>query len=212
MIIIACNTASTLSLDSLREHISTPIIGVVPAIKTAATAALEKQHKSIGLLATPATVQRSYIKKLTEEFAQDLTLTSVGSTELVKLAEQKLNGETLDLSVLLNVIAPFVDKNCQQVALGCTHFPLLKQELESLAPSIEWIDSGQAIAKRAAHIKTTMTSDIAESESMQCNNPITPSAHFMSSCHIEQGLRRYLVGAGFDSITTGHSFANINAA
>lgn len=212
VIIIACNTASTLSLNSLREVISTPIVGVVPAIKTAASSATANHHSRIGLLATPATVDRSYTKELIEQFASGLDLISVGTTELVKLAEQKLNGEIVELSTLCKVIDPFIEQDCQHVALGCTHFPLLKTELQNIASHINWIDSGQAIAKRACHIKLsktyeakTATSSEPENAALQETNKST-SAHFISSCGIEEGLKAYLRSAGFNSIATEHAF------
>ena len=199
VIIIACNTASTLSLETLRKSIATPIIGVVPAIKTAALLANEQGENMIGLLATPATIQREYIKHLTEQFAQNLTLHSVGSTELVTQAEQKLNGNKVDLAVLSNVIKPLLDCKCRFVVLGCTHFPLLKNELEQIAPDIHWIDSGQAIAKRAAEIKRLHShKDLSMNVLARSNY----STQFISSGQIEKGLQQYLNKTGFSSITT----------
>lgn len=150
LIVIACNTASTVALEELRRLTSTPIVGVVPAIKPAA---LKSQSKVIGLLATPGTVQREYTEKLILEHASDCTVIKVGSTRLVELAEEKLRGKRIDLNEIRRELAPFfktsVSVKVDTIVLGCTHFPLLLEELESVVPyPIHWIDSSEAIAQR----------------------------------------------------------------
>ncbi|MDE1464232.1 glutamate racemase [Spartinivicinus poritis] len=164
IIIIACNTASTIVLPSLRDCFEIPIVGVVPAIKTAAQ---ETKTGCIGLLATPGTVTRHYTNQLIQDFASHCQIVKIGSTELVELAEQKLRGEQICLTQLKAVIQPLIlqtethqtqslsSHRPDQVVLGCTHFPLLKQELEQLAPGISWVDSGIAIANRVASLLLT---------------------------------------------------------
>ena len=127
VIVVACNTASTLALPTLRSLFTIPIIGVVPAIKTASALS---QNKKIGLLATPGTVSREYMDNLIQEFADDCIVTRVGSTELVRLAEKKLNGLAPSSQQLKSIIQPFIHNECDQVVLGCTHFPLLHEELK----------------------------------------------------------------------------------
>ena len=161
VVIIACNSASTIVLPSLRKHFDLPIIGVVPAIKPAAQLS---KNKSIALLATPATVQRSYTAKLISDFASDCQIVKIGSSELVTIAEQKLRNQTIDMAELEVIIGPIF---CQSTAvdtvvLACTHFPLLMDELQSIEKnraqsnsrqtSIIWIDSSVAIARRLEQI------------------------------------------------------------
>lgn len=149
-IVIACNTASTLTLEALRALSTTPIIGVVPAIKVAGEIS---QNRRIGLLATPATIERLYVEDLLNAFARDCLMTRVGSALMVELAELKLASEKpIDLDKLRNEIQLFIDHNVDSVVLGCTHFPLLREELSLIAPNIHWIDSSKAIAKRTQHI------------------------------------------------------------
>ena len=89
-IVIACNTASTVSLPALRAKFTDiPIVGVVPAIKPAAKLTC---NGVVGLLATRATVKRPYTHELIERFATDCKVHSLGSAELVELAERKLHG------------------------------------------------------------------------------------------------------------------------
>ena len=89
-LVIACNTASTVCLPSLRSRFDIPIIGVVPAIKPAAQ---ESSSKTIGLLATPATIKRAYTQGLIDEFAENCEVIRVGSSRLVDIAEMKLRGQ-----------------------------------------------------------------------------------------------------------------------
>ncbi|MDO3384985.1 glutamate racemase [Gilvimarinus sp. SDUM040013] len=154
LVIIACNTASTLALPALREQIGVPIIGVVPAIKPAAALS---SNQYFGLLATPATVRRAYTQKLIRDFAANCTVVPVGSASLVQLAESKLQGKAVDLDQLRSILNPFVRLSKQNptpekldtLVLACTHFPLLRDEIsEVLERPINVIDSGLAIAKR----------------------------------------------------------------
>ena len=153
LLVIACNTASTVALPRLRSRFALPIVGVVPAIKPAAQ---RSRNKIIGLLATPATVQRPYTDRLIQEFAADCTVIKVGSRELVQLAEDKLRGKAVDAGQLTPILAPFFANPAQSpdtIVLGCTHFPLLRDELAAASPAtVQWVDSGSAIARRVAEL------------------------------------------------------------
>ncbi len=145
--VIACNTASTVALSALREKLDIPIIGVVPAIKTAATLS---RNRCIGLLATPGTANRAYTDNLIQEFANDCQVIRVGSTELVHLAERVFRGEQVDHQNFHDILAPFkkADVAPDHIVLGCTHFPLVRRELSDCMPGVTWVDSGEAIARR----------------------------------------------------------------
>lgn len=147
IIIIACNTASTFILPSLRAKTTIPIIGVIPPIKPAA---MHSKTKVIGLLATPATIGRTYTCELIRDFASHCKTIRHGSTALVEISEAKLRGEPIDIELLRQEIKPiFVDQQLDIVLLGCTHFPHIKEELQQAAPwKVQWIDSGAAIARR----------------------------------------------------------------
>lgn len=156
IIVIACNTASTVVLEPLRQQTRTPVIGVVPAIKPAAQ---QSRRQHIGLLATPGTVKRRYVQNLIDSFASQCEVTKVGSAELVQEAENKLRGLPVDHSVVARVLAPFNPPHPTPdiIVLGCTHFPLLREELaRHLLPGTHLIDSGDAIARRAESLLQTL--------------------------------------------------------
>lgn len=149
IIVIACNSASTIALPTIRQHFDCPIVGVVPAIKPAAKLS---QTKVIGLLATPGTINRQYTRHLIQKFARNCQIISVGSSELVRIAENKLRGMIVDHDMLSTTVNPLRRESIDTVVLACTHFPLLKSELQLALPDIcNWIDSASAVARRVEY-------------------------------------------------------------
>ena len=154
LLVVACNTASTTALSELRDTLEIPVVGTVPAIKPAA----EKSKSGvIGVLATPATIKSKAMHDLIRDHARGCHVVTCGSMALVRLAEAKLRGHFLPDAVLQQAIAPLfredAARSIDHVVLGCTHFPLLREELERIASStIAWFDSGSAIAARVATI------------------------------------------------------------
>ncbi|MEP1230102.1 MAG: glutamate racemase [Litorimonas sp.] len=159
IVVIACNTASTTALSDIRAALSIPVIGVVPAIKPAA--ALSKT-KTIAVLGTPGTVRRKYVDRLIEDFASDCRVILQGSVNLVDEAEAKLSGLPVDMDVIKGELTPmFTSPNgmhIDAVVLACTHFPLLREDLKAcVTQSVQWIDSGAAIAKRVETVLSKLT-------------------------------------------------------
>jgi len=149
LVVIACNTASTLVMNHLRNAYSVPFVGTVPAIKPACASS---KTKRVSVLGTRGTVKREYTKKLIADFAHDCEVTLVGAGNLATLAEAALRGETVGDDTLLAEIAPcFVDRDprTDTVVLACTHYPLLLEQIRRVAPwPVDWIDPAPAIARR----------------------------------------------------------------
>ena len=154
LVVIACNTASTIALSVIRAALDVPVVGTVPAIKPAA---LLSRTRVIGVLGTDATVRQPYVDYLSAEFAADCTVIRHGSAELVALAEAKLRGEAIDPDAVRTAItglfaAPDADR-IDTVVLACTHFPLLETELTAAAPHpVAFVDGSAGIARRIAHL------------------------------------------------------------
>src|SRR5215469_4602531 len=89
IVVIACNTASTTALAAVRQFLTVPVVGVVPAIKPAAASS---ESRVIGLLGTRATVATPYTAALIKQFADGCKVLTHGSPELVEAAERKLQG------------------------------------------------------------------------------------------------------------------------
>jgi len=164
IIVVACNTASTLALESLRQRFSKPFVGVVPAIKPAAALSTSKV---IGVLATPATIVREYTDSLIANFATQHAVYRLGSNTLVELAEKHLRNEKVPDSVLFSELSKLIQLDrtgtMDTIVLACTHFPLLKERFRKIPAfsHLQWVDSGNAIARRVSHLLETLSFDTA---------------------------------------------------
>ena len=173
--VIACNTASTIALPPIRVALSIPVVGTVPAIKPAARIS---RSRTVGLLGTPGTVKRAYTDRLIDQFAGDCRVLRHGSAELVHLAEEKLRLGRVRLGDVRAAVAPLLSAaeagEMDVVVLACTHFPLLRSELQAaFAPGVALIDSGEAIARRVADL---IAADEAPSDS-PCGPPRAAPSH-----------------------------------
>jgi glutamate racemase len=155
VVVIACNTASTLVLPPLRAaYPHLPFVGTVPAIKPAAVAS---KSRMISVLATPGTVARDYTRALARDFAAGCEVTLVGAAHLAGLAERRLRGEPVaDADVAREIEPCFVDqggRRTDQVVLACTHFPLLVSHFARLARwPVAFVDPAPAIARRVSSL------------------------------------------------------------
>lgn len=192
LIVIACNTASTIALGPVRAALDLPVVGTVPAIKPAAE---RSRTRTIGVLGTDATVRQPYVDRLSAEFAADCLVLRHGSAALVAAAEAKLRGAPVDPATCRRALAGLLDApggdRIDTIVLACTHFPLLIDELTAAAPRpLAFIDGGAGIARRVAHL--TQGQDWPEKRAPGAavfTAPLAPSLAFTSSL-AEYGLER----------------------
>lgn len=154
IVVIACNTASTIALAQLRDAYRVPFVGTVPAIKPAAA---QTRSGIIGVLATPGTVSREYTHALIHTYAFHCKVFLHGARRLAEIAEAKLKGQPIDLDELRQEIGPAFrkreGKRTDVVVLGCTHYPLLVDDMMKVAPwEVSFIDPAPAIARRVADV------------------------------------------------------------
>lgn len=154
MVVIACNTASTIALPVVRSALDVPAVGTVPAIKPAA---LASRSRVIGVLGTQATVRQPYVDRLAAEHGADCLVLRHGSAELVAYAEARLRGAPADPSVPRRALLGLLDQpggdRMDKVVLACTHFPLVEDELAAAAPHpLDFLDGGAGIARRIAQL------------------------------------------------------------
>jgi glutamate racemase len=188
LVVIACNTASTLVLPELRARFSVPFVGTVPAIKPACAMS---SSRLVSVLGTVATVRREYTHALIRDFAHGCDVTLVGSPKLAELAEAALKGEPVADEAIGREIAPcFVEKagaRTDTVVLACTHFPLLLDRLNRLAPwPVRFIDPAPAIARRVTELLGPVVS----------GQPGPAIAHFTSGKPPSAALEAALTGFG----------------
>jgi glutamate racemase len=162
LIVIACNTITVSALEQFRKsYPSLPIVGTVPVVKTAASLS---QNKRIGILSTIRTAESEYQKKLIAQFASDCEVINIGTNKLVPMIER---GE-VDMAVLTEELQPFVNAKIDVLALGCTHFPFLKKEMQTILGSgVHIVDSGKAIARQ---VKRILQQESIESDAVLGNH------------------------------------------
>ncbi len=154
LIVIACNTASTIALPAVRAALDLPVVGTVPAIKPAAALSVTR---TIGVLGTNATVRQAYVDDLAARFAGDCTVLRHGSAELVAMAEAALHGapspRAAYAAVLDGLFGQTGGQRIDVIVNACTHFPLVEAELVDAAPhAVRFVDGGAGIARRIVHL------------------------------------------------------------
>lgn len=160
LVVVACNTASTLVLPQLRARFSVPFVGTVPAIKPACAGSVSRL---VSVLGTEATVKREYTRSLIRDYSDGCAVTLVGSPRLAEFAEAELRSMPVADADVASEIAPcFVEAGgarTDTVVLACTHYPLLLDRLRRLAPwPVTFVDPAPAIARRVVELLGPATS------------------------------------------------------
>jgi glutamate racemase len=158
LVVIACNTASTTALAALRAHSTMPFVGCVPPIKSAAATS---RTRTIGVLATPATVRGAYLHNLAATHAPDCRVLIHGAAGLARLAERRFAGEAVAVAdvqaELAGLLAQPHAAALDAVALGCTHYAFVLDELRACTPPhIAWFDPALPVARQAQRLAATL--------------------------------------------------------
>jgi glutamate racemase len=151
VVVVACNTASAMAIDHLRHaHPDVSFVGLEPAVKPAAR--LTRTGK-VGVLATPRTVAGERLRWLIETHGGGVEVRTVAATGLVELVEDGILHGPAVRAALQPLLDPMLDARVDVVVLGCTHYPFLRDEIETyVGPDVMVIDSGFAIARRTRQI------------------------------------------------------------
>tara|TARA_B100000809_G_scaffold32263_1_gene28143 strand:- start:6436 stop:7224 length:789 start_codon:yes stop_codon:yes gene_type:complete len=150
LIVVACNTATTNTINILREKFDVPIIGIEPAIKPAA---LKSTSKSIGILATKGTINSILFSESLDEYKEHIKVTEVIGEGLVPLIEMGKTDDS-EIDTLLNkYLQPMLKADIDYLVLGCSHYPYLIPQLKKILPKhVKIIDSGIAVAKQTKNV------------------------------------------------------------
>jgi glutamate racemase len=150
LVCIACNTASTIALASVRDVLEVPIVGTVPAIKPAAAMT---QTGVIGLLGTQATIRQAYVDRLEAEFAADKLLLRHGAPDLVAAAEARLRGREVDPAIIARAVEACAASRGRADRHGGAGLHALsaagRRVGRSLWPGVRFIDGSAGIARRS---------------------------------------------------------------
>ena len=149
--VVACNTASVVALESLRQRFSTPFVGVVPAVKKAAEVSTNRR---IGLLATNRTVLDRYTDELILQFAEECHVERVSDEEIVNFVEHQILESDVEsrMRAIESAVSRFVSTSIDTLVLGCTHFVFVANEFRSRMPDLRVVDSREGVARQLARV------------------------------------------------------------
>ncbi len=199
LIIIACNTASTIALNALRKsYPNIQFVGCVPPVRWAARIS---RNKVIGLLATRATITRPYLQQLKKQYASDCELIAYGSPILAKLAEDYFRTEICDIHLIQQELnnmfnQPHTDK-IDAMCIGCTHYSFILDILSKNSPPIiQWLDPAIAVAKHT--IDLLNQGKIPEIEKLMNNrfyttNPLTQDKALLKKLTLMNYNQNYIL-------------------
>ena len=187
IIVIACNTATAVSIDFLRARYGIPFVGLEPAVKPAAMGS--KNHK-IGVLATHGTLRGRLYQETARRYARDTEIVVQevrGWVERVERGEIDPTPETL--AIVREQLSPLLEAHVDSLVLGCTHFPFLRKAIEQVAgPSVRLYDPASAIARRIRQLLAgTPEAGKGQGEHLfYCTGSTAPLARFgMAALRIE---------------------------
>ena len=153
IVVVACNTATTNAIASLRREYPVPFIGIEPAIKPAA---LHSQTGRIGVLATRGTLASDLFAVTSKNYAGDIRILEQEGAGLVRLIESGvLEGPEL-AGRLEALLTPMLEAGIDQLVLGCTHYPFLIPALRALLPEgVKIVDCGLPVARQTRSVLET---------------------------------------------------------
>jgi glutamate racemase len=163
VIVVACNTASAVALQALRElHPSLPILGLEPAVKPAVSLS---QTKVVGVMATPATFQGQLFRATVGRCATDVKVVEQVCLGLADMVESGASEQKLE-TLLQGFLTPMLEAKADTIVLGCTHYPFVIDTIRRLAgPDLRVIDPAPAVAAHLARVleERDLTADTEES-------------------------------------------------
>jgi len=151
LIVVACNTASSASLDILREKFSVPIVGV---IKPGAEKAVQiTRNNKVGIIGTYATIKSKAYEKEIRRFSKGVEVSSKACPLFVPLVEEGWLREDITFDIVKKYLKPLMAKKIDTLILGCTHYPLLKYAISRVAgKQVKIIDSASSVADEVHNI------------------------------------------------------------
>jgi glutamate racemase len=144
-IVVACNTATSVAVESLRSRLSMPIVAIEPAVKPAVRAT---RSGVVGVLATKQTLAGSKFARLVQAHAGQARVVMHACTGWVTQVERGELSSEATRALVEEHIRPVLDQGADTLVLGCTHYPFLSPLIQDLAgPSVTVIDPAAAVAR-----------------------------------------------------------------
>lgn len=133
MIVVACNTASSVALDVLKESTNLPVVGVIePGARAARGVTVSRR---VGVIGTTATISTGKYAEILKRIAPDIKVESAACPLLVPLVEEGWTDSPVTEEVARIYLKPLIEKRIDTLILGCTHYPLIKKILQKVVDS-----------------------------------------------------------------------------
>ena len=152
MIVVACNTATAVAIEYLREHYpQIPFVGLEPAVKPAA---LTTKSGTIAVLATARSLEGELFLHTSAQYADRVNILTAVGEGFVEIVERGEENSPAAEQAVRRVVEPLIEKGADKIVLGCTHYPFLRQTIERVIGDrdVEVIDSGRAVCRRVAQL------------------------------------------------------------
>ena len=151
MVVVACNTASSVALEAMERETRLPVLGV---IGPGARRAVERSaSQRIGVIGTRATVASGAYKRAIQALAPEAEVLSQACPLFVPLAEEGWTEGEITRSIAEKYLEPFQRAAVDTLVLGCTHYPLLRGVIaQVMGPGVDLVDSAEAVAEEAARL------------------------------------------------------------
>jgi len=185
LLVVACNTASSLALEELQREVRVPVVGVIlPGAKKAAGCS---RSGKVGVIGTPATVRSGAYETAIRGCARDIEVVSVACPLFVALAEEGWLDDDITVRVARRYLEPLRAAGIDVLVLGCTHYPLLKPVLaEVMGKDVRLVDSAEEVA---IEVERTLKELGLQTPSPAGQGPLPPeiyltdrSPHFLELC------------------------------
>ncbi len=151
MLVMACNTASAISLEAVQKEFPLPVVGVLAPGARAVVAAT--RTRKVGVIGTEATINSGAYEKTIKKLGADIEVFSIACPLFVPLVEEGWTDNDVAELVALKYLAALRDRRIDTLVLGCTHYPLLKGVITRVMGSgITLIDSATETAKEVADV------------------------------------------------------------
>lgn len=144
MIVIACNTASATSADYLRSFIKLPVIGVIEC--GALGAVRLTRNKRVGVIGTKSTINSGAYSRTINNLDPDIEVFELPTPLLVHLVEENWIEKDITKAILEEYLGPLLENDIDTLILGCTHYPLLIEQIHAITGEISLVDSSKEIA------------------------------------------------------------------
>ena len=150
LIVVACNTATTNAIESLRKTYQIAFVGIEPAIKPAA---LQTKTGVIGVLATKGTLSSGLFHETSTAYGQGVKIIEKEGKHLVEMIESGMLQSEEMKRLLQSYTQPMIEEGADHLVLGCTHYPFLRPILTRILPQhIKIVDCNVAVAKQVVRV------------------------------------------------------------